>query len=92
VDHNESTKKLYEYTREKAASTFFMFNNTRHAVVHNTKISKDGIRLQTLDFSDSGGDLNLVIDKVKKWIEVTELRNESFSVVVLEWEFNKRIR
>ena len=50
-------------------------------MVLNTKISKDGWRLQTLDLSDSGGDLKLVIDKVKKWIEVTEVRNESFSVV-----------
>ena len=50
-------------------------------MVLNTKISKDGRRLQTLDLSDSGGDLNLVIDKVKKWINVTEVCNESFSVV-----------
>ena len=60
---------------------FSNFNNTRHAIVLNTKISKDGRRHQSLDLSDSGGDLNLVIDKIKKWIEVTEVRNESFSVV-----------
>ena len=47
----------------------------------NTKLYKDGRRLQTLDLSDSGGALNLVIDKVKKWIEMTEVRNESFSVL-----------
>ena len=47
----------------------------------NTKISKDGRRLQTLDLSDSGGYLNLVISKVKKWIEVMEVRNEFFHVV-----------
>ena len=47
----------------------------------NTKISKDGRRLQTMDLSDSEGDLILEIDKVKKWMEVTEVRNESFSVV-----------
>ena len=71
VDYNKPTKKLYEYIIDKATSTFIL----------NTKISKDGKRLQTLDLSDSDGDLNLVIDKVKKWIEVTEVRNESFSVV-----------
>ena len=78
VDYNESTKK---YIRDKATFTLFKFNNIRHAMVPNTKISKNVRRLQTLDLSDSGGDLNLVIDKVKKWVEVTEVRNESFSVV-----------
>ena len=66
VDYNESTKKLYEYIRNKAISTFFKFRYTRHAVVLNTKISKDERRTQILDLSDSGGDLNLLIDKIKK--------------------------
>ena len=81
IDYNEATEKLYNYIKNKSISTFTEFRNTRHAVVLNTKISKDGRRLQTLDLSDSGGDLNLVISKVKKWIEVTEVRNESFNVV-----------
>ena len=81
INYNESTSKLYNYIKEKSKSTFTNFNNARYAAVLNTKISKDGRRLQTLDLSDSGGDLNLVIDKVKKWINVTEVCNESFSVV-----------
>ena len=37
--------------------------------------------MQALDLSDSGGDSNLVNKKVKDWIEVTEIRKESFNVV-----------
>ena len=40
--------------------------------------------MQALDLSDSGGDLNLVNKKVKDWIEVTEIRKESFNVVTRE--------
>ena len=56
IDYNEVTDKLYNHIKEKSISTFTKFNNTRHAVVLNTKISKDGRRLQTLDLSDSVGD------------------------------------
>ena len=66
INYNESMSKLYNYIKIKSKSTFIKFSNMRHAVVLNTKISKDGRRLQTLDLSDSGGDFNLVIDKVRK--------------------------
>ena len=72
---------MYNHIKNKSIATFTEFRNTRHAVVLNTKISKDGRRLQSLDLSDSGGDLNLVNKKVKDWIEVTAVRNESFNVV-----------
>ena len=36
---------------------------------------------QALDLSDTDGDLNLVYKKVKDWIEVTEIRKETFNVV-----------
>ena len=57
--------KLYNYIKNKAISTFRKFNHTRHAIVENTKISKDGRKVKMLDLSDTGGDLTLVIEGIK---------------------------
>ena len=78
IERNSITEKLYDHIKEKAIGIFKRFPQTRHAVVLNTKISKDGRRLQSLDLSDTGGDLNLVNKKVKGWIEVTEIRKETY--------------
>ena len=37
--------------------------------------------MKSLDLSDTGGDLNLINKKVRDWIEVTEIRKETFIVV-----------
>ena len=34
-----------------------------------------------LDLSDTGGDLTLAIEGIKKLIDVTEVRNETFNIV-----------
>ena len=42
INFNESSKKLYDYIKDKAVSTFHQFKHTRHAVVQNTKLSNYG--------------------------------------------------
>ena len=76
INYNSAMEKLYNHIKNKSIATFTEFRNTRHAVVLNTKISRDGRRLQALDLSNSGGALNLVNKRVKDWIEVTEVRKE----------------
>ena len=49
INHNESSAMLYDYIKEKATSTFRQFSHTRHAVVENTKISKNGKTAKVLD-------------------------------------------
>ena len=66
VNYSDSSVKLYNYIKTKAISTFRQFNHTRHAIVENTKISKDGRRVKMLDLSDTGGDLTLAIEGIKK--------------------------
>ena len=51
---NSVMERLYDHIKNKAIATFTEFRNTRHAVVLNTKIYKDGRRLQALDLSGSG--------------------------------------
>ena len=34
-----------------------------------------------IDLSDTGGDLTLAIEGIKKLIDVTEVRNETFNIV-----------
>ena len=41
INYIRSSKKLYNYIRDKAISIFRQFKHTRHAVVENMKISKD---------------------------------------------------
>ena len=53
VNNNEMTRKLYQFIRDKAISVYFRFRQTRHAAVMNTKVSKDGRQLRSLDLSDT---------------------------------------
>ena len=50
-------------------------------MIQNTKISKDGRTVKVIDLLDSGGDMTLVTEEIKKLIDVTEVRNETFNVV-----------
>ena len=81
VDYNESSAALYDYIKSKAISTFCQLRHTRHAVVMNTKTSKDGKSAQVLDLLDTGGDLTLVSSGIKDLINITNVRNETFKVV-----------
>ena len=67
--------------RDKAVSAYFKFRHIRNAAVMNTKVSKDGRKLRSLDLSDTTGDLNLVNENVKKWMDVTNIRTESLNVI-----------
>ena len=53
INHNDSTAKLFNYIKTKATSIFRQFNHTRHAIVENMKISKDGRRFKMLDLSET---------------------------------------
>ena len=81
INFNESSALIYNYIKEKATSTFRQLNHSRHAVVQNTKISKNGKTAKVIDLLDSGGDMNLVTEEIKTLIDVTEVRNETFNVV-----------
>ena len=80
INYNESSKKLYNHIKDKAISIFRQFKHTRHALVGNTKISKDG---KTANMIDTGGDLNLAVEGIKKLIDITEVRNETFNVITI---------
>ena len=81
IDYNESSATLYNFIKSKAISTFRQLRHTRHAVVMNTKTSKDGKSAKVLDLLDTGGDLTLVTTKIKDLIDITNVRNETFNVV-----------
>ena len=81
INHNENSAMLYDYIKEKAISTFNQLSHTRHAVVENTKISKDGKTAKVLDLLDSGGDLTLATKRINDLINITDVRNETFNVV-----------
>ena len=72
INYSDSSVKLYNYIKNKAISTFRKFKHTRHAIVENTKISKDGRKVNMLDLSDTGGDLTLAIEGIKQLIEGEE--------------------
>ena len=72
IDYNESSATLYNFIKSKPISTFRQLRHTRHAVVMNTKTSKDGKSAKVLDLLDTGGDLTLVTTKIKDLIECKE--------------------
>ena len=76
VNHNEMTRKLYQFNKDKAVSVYFRFTYARHAAIVTIKVSKDGRKLRSVDLSDTARDMNLVNENVKKWMDVTGIKNK----------------